>query len=82
MNKPTAKSCALLFAVVGLVACGDQFSTQEAYVTCQEIADRTLTSSEASFADCVDCHERCGTECDRQNAPPPDEYVCPEDLDQ
>ncbi len=61
-------------------ACADQFSTQEAYTTCEEIADRTLTSNDASFANCVDCYERCGADCEQQNEEPPDEYFCPDDV--
>jgi hypothetical protein len=70
----------LLSASLAVSACADRFSTQEAYDTCEDIADRTDTFTEESFADCVDCHERCGADCEQQNAEPPDEYVCPEDI--
>jgi hypothetical protein len=63
-----------------LTGCQDQFSTQEAYTTCNDIGDRLLTISDESFADCVDCYERCGADCAEQNVDPPDQFVCPEDL--
>lgn len=75
-----SKHSILFLSILGLVACSDHFSTQEAYVTCQEIAERSPAMSEESFTDCVDCHERCGIDCEQQNSPPPDEYVCPDDL--
>jgi hypothetical protein len=78
LSKPYA--LVLIIPTVLIAACGDHFSTQEAYNTCEDI--QTQTSSEAAFADCVDCYERCGAECERQNVEPPDEYYCPEDLDQ
>lgn len=71
----------ILFVSLLASACQSRFTTQEAYNECEEIADRTPTMSEGSFTDCVDCHERCGVDCERQEGfEPPDEYVCPEDL--
>lgn len=78
MSKTSIIVLSIFSAALG--ACSDHFSTQEAYVTCEEIAERSPAMSEESFADCVDCHERCGADCDQQNSPPPDEYVCPDDL--
>ena len=69
-----------LFLLSFLVsACGDRLSTQEAYDTCEKLS--TDTAVEGAFADCVDCYERCGNECDTHNGEPPDVYACPEDLE-
>ncbi len=73
----------LAFFVLSLAlgGCGDHFTTQEAYKTCAAFVDRTLTENEAAFADCVDCHERCGNECEQsEGTDPEDTYACPEDL--
>ncbi len=82
--KLKASTLAITFALgaasLALAACEDHFTTQEAYETCGGIADRSVAMSEEAFADCVDCYERCGIDCEQQNEPPPDEFVCPDDL--
>ncbi len=73
---------AVVMSLLGATACQDQFTTQEAYDTCEKLAENTPTAGDADFADCVDCHERCGADCERDNAEPPDAYFCPEDKDE
>ncbi len=71
----------LLCAFVALGGCQDRFSTQEAYETCESITKHDQTSTDEEFADCVDCYERCGADCEDDGEEAPDIYVCPEDVD-
>ena len=60
-----------------LTACTDHYTTQEAYEVCDDIIDRIDTTTEDSFADCVDCYERCGDECGQEAAA----FLCPDDTE-
>ena len=62
---------------VGLLACGDQLTTQEAYAACDALVDVTLTSSEDAFDVCVACYEDCGNDCERVSADE-GEFSCPD----
>ena len=53
-------------------ACGDHYTTQEAYAVCEELKALTTTMSDQDFAECVACHEDCGDECETP------EFTCPE----
>jgi hypothetical protein len=63
---------------LGLLACGDHYSTQEAYGVCTENQSRNPTGNPPeSFADCVACYEDCGSEC-TPTGTLPTVYDCPD----
>ncbi len=69
---------ALTFSLAG---CDDHFTTQEAYEICTQLQEENSSSaSPESFADCVDCHESCGADCQLQGTVP-ETYACDEELD-
>jgi hypothetical protein len=74
---PTQRILAVLALglCLGQAACGDHYTTQEAYSVCDDIIKRLDTTTEEAFADCVDCYESCGDECEQEGP----EFICPED---
>jgi hypothetical protein len=59
--------------------CTEHFTTQEAYAICEELQEKgPSTATDASFADCVACHEDCGGECAPQGTAP-ETYACPDE---
>jgi hypothetical protein len=69
----------IAIVALGLAACGDHYSTQEAYRVCDDIIARVDTTTEAAFADCVDCFESCGDECEQRG--PENGFLCPDDVE-
>jgi len=59
-----------------MVGCGDHFSTQDAYAACESLLARVTTTTDEVFADCVACHEDCGSECEQGGSTPPT-FTCP-----
>lgn len=66
-----------LSALVVASACGDGYSTQDAYERCQQERHVKATVTDAAFTECVACHEDCGLEC-RAAGSSPERYSCPE----
>ena len=65
-----------------LAGCEDHFTTQEAYEICTQLQEENSASaSPESFADCVDCHESCGSDCLLQGTAP-ETYTCADELDE
>ncbi len=64
-------------SLLALSACGDHFTTQEAYEACGElITGGPSGEGDELLAECVACHEDCGSECDITGSSPA-EFVCP-----
>jgi hypothetical protein len=71
----------VLSFLLGAAACGDHYSTQDAYEVCEDLTGRNpATNSPESFSDCVACFETCGDECDQLGSAP-EQYVCPDEVD-
>ncbi|MFO0554391.1 MAG: hypothetical protein U0271_38775 [Polyangiaceae bacterium] len=66
---------ALLVGGAALSACEDHYTTQEAYSLCEDLQGSSPT---LDFDDCVDCHERCGADCEAQGTSP-ETFACPDD---
>jgi hypothetical protein len=75
-----ALSILLAALSVGAVACGDHYTTQEAYTACEEILNvrPDAAGDDVIFAECVACHETCGSECEPLGTVPAT-FDCPED---
>lgn len=71
---------ALALAGLGLAGCESHYTTQEAYITCNELLSNSAIDKDNPevFADCVACHEDCGTDCSEQ-ATSPATYTCPDE---
>ncbi len=77
---------ALAIATIALPGCTDRLTTQEAYVTCEEVLGRPAIAAEdtedgegdAVFAECVACHENCGPDCALLGTATPS-FACPDD---
>ena len=80
MTTQRALPLLLLFgASLAASGCTEHYTTQEAYSTCEELAGIDApTDSETAFADCVACHEDCGTAC-VFDADLPATYSCPDE---
>ncbi len=62
--------------------CAEHFTTQEAYSTCEQLADAGAPiDSEEAFANCVSCYEDCGNACVLE-ASTPAVYACPDDSEE
>jgi hypothetical protein len=74
----TWTSISAIVAVASLIpGCGDQFTTQEAYAACEElIVAGPAGDPPELFAECVACHEDCGSSCERK-ATTPARFECP-----
>jgi hypothetical protein len=69
----------LVALALAAAACGDQFSTQEAYATCEDQLGRaSQDTDDAIFAECVACYEDCGSDC-TMTGDAPLTFVCPID---
>lgn len=67
---------ASMVVMLGTPACDEHFSTQEAYDTCEKLAESgPPADTPAGFSDCVACYEDCGNAC----IPSPEGYVCPDE---
>ena len=63
----------------GLAGCGDGFTTQQAYGTCRKVLPLSAEEDTPEvFADCVACHEDCGTSCNEQGTSPTT-FTCPDE---
>jgi hypothetical protein len=72
-TKLAALSALALFAL----ACGDNYTTQEAYDACTELMNGGPSGEgDELFAACVACHEDCGAGCEMTGGSPA-EFVCP-----
>lgn len=62
--------------------CAEHFTTQEAYSTCEQLADAGAPiDTEEAFANCVSCYEDCGNACVLE-ASTPAVYACPDDSEE
>ncbi|MEZ4443339.1 MAG: hypothetical protein R3B72_29860 [Polyangiaceae bacterium] len=68
-------SFALLLTVS---ACGNHYSTQDAYVACEDLQTRVSTlTDDQTFAECVACYEDCGDECALDESAEGSPFSCP-----
>lgn len=68
-----------LLGALALGGCQSQQTTQEAYVTCNELLGEDSEAENPDvFHDCVACHEDCGTDCN-EAATSPVTYSCPDE---
>jgi hypothetical protein len=73
---PFTSSLFALLGVLGLAACDGGFATQDAVAQCEIDKANSTSVTEASFAACVACYEKCGLEC-KALGRTPEEYACP-----
>lgn len=66
----------LLGAALLVMGCGDGYTTEEAQVNCdQERAAKASAFTDASYDQCIQCYEECGSLC-RAAATTPVSYAC------
>ncbi len=69
----------LALGALGLTGCESHYTTQEAYGICHELISETAETDDPEvFADCVACHEDCGTDCS-QLGTSPESFGCPDE---
>lgn len=75
---PVRVAMIALGIALGLSACDQGYTTQEAVDRCDVEKKNKPTLTEKSYAECVACFESCGDDCTPEGGTP-ERYVCPED---